>query len=192
MRIVMLLFGLCLLTIVAPANAQYDAIVLLNDSLVTDCNIEWSENHAVFYIFHYSRTGTLGSQFRISKVPCMNFGGITGPTMHNPGPSYVGNIETGIRFYYDSCMTGWIYIAVVTYWDLVGLTGGNCCEQVILEHPEASTGQPEAFDCGGLTLAAEGISGFITEQPDCACSVPTGITDHQDTWGAIKNIYSTE
>jgi hypothetical protein len=174
-------------------TTQADVIALYGDTLRTDCNIDFSEDVAIFYIFHYSTAGASMCQFRIPRVSCMDFGGILGPTMWQPAYPYTGDIETGIAFDYGACLTGWIYLAVGTYWDMIGLTGGLCCEQTVLEHPGASTGQPEAFDCQGQPSVALGLSGFITDEPVCTCDVPTAIPDQpHTTWGAIKALYADE
>ena len=190
-------FGILTLVICLSSmrtGAQAEIVALYGDSLETgtcDGSQFQPQALAIFYIFHYSSSGATGSRFAISPPNCLTFGGIIGPFLFQPAFPSTGTLETGIEFNYGACLSGWIYIGVVGYWDLLGLTSGFCCEHPILPHPSASSGQVEAMDCSNSPKVATAHSGIVGVNESCPCSVVTGIRgDRQTTWGAIKSLYA--
>jgi len=118
-------------------------------------------------------------------------GEVAGPYLEQPGFPSTGYLSSGIAFQYGACLSGWIYLGKLVYIDIIGLGGFNaCCEQAVLAHPAASTGEVEAFDCEGVPKIASGVSGMTSTISGCACSIPTGILNETTTWGKIKDLYS--
>lgn len=174
-----------------PPVAYGDAIALYGDTLRTDCIAIPNVNLlASFVIFHYSASGTSGSQFRIPRPVCMSFDNIVGPILLQAAFPTVGNLESGIKFQYGECLTGWIRLGWVVYFDPTGLGGWPvCCEQPVLAHPAAASGQVEEFDCVGSSGVVPAFSGVISISGGCSCSVVTGIQNQTTTWGVIKEMY---
>jgi hypothetical protein len=176
---------------VTSSSGQSDVIALYGDTMRTDCAGYPEDDMVVLYIFHYSPSGATGSQFRIAMPACLEATGeIIGPSLGQPAYPSTGNLKTGITFQYGVCLTGWIYVATFAYYDIMGLGGfGACCEQPVLAHPAASTGQVEAFDCQAVPRVALGVSGMVTTVTGCSCSTPTGIPNQDTSWGSIKELY---
>ena len=184
----------CISLGVTSSSGQSDVIALYGDTLRTDCAGYPSNDVVTLHIFHFSAGGATGSQFRITMPGCLEVTGeIIGPGLGpSPFPN-TGDLRFGIAFQYGSCVSGWIYVGSFGYVDIMGLGAfGPCCEQPILAHPTASTGQPEAFDCQGVPVAALPVSGMITTVTGCSCSTPTGIPSQETTWGSIKELYENQ
>ena len=147
--VIFLLLAVALATLPATPS-QADFIALFDDSLRTDCSESAppGQRQALFHVFHYSSSGATGSRFQLPKPAC-EFFDISGPM----GPQltafpFTGSFKGGVEFQYGACLTGWIYLGVVFYLDIVGLGSYPiCCEYPPVAHPSATTGQVEAFDC---------------------------------------------
>jgi hypothetical protein len=179
-----------LLTCSTISTAQSDGIFLFGDSLRTSCtDTVYREYSAFFYMYHHAPSGAQGSRFLIPRDPCILSDNIVGPYVYTPHPK-TGTLETGIEFNYGQCRSGWIYVGVISYWDIIGLDGMPfCCEQLILPHPSAATGMVESIDCAGEAQTAAIHTGIFNGNSTCPCPVVTGITDRPITWGAIKALY---
>lgn len=189
-------FALLCVSVFWTPLAHGDTIALYADSMRTDCSVSaGAGDFAVFYVYHYSSSGASGSQFRLPKPPC-EFFDIFGPTIDQAAFPYTGHPESGLVFQYGECLTGWTYLAVVFYFDFIGLGQfPTCCEKPPLAHPSATSGQVEAFDCAGTPHPAAGISGIFNGDATCPCDVVTGVFDDPSaptTWGAVKAQYKNE
>ncbi len=177
-----------------PRTIHADVIALHGDSLQTstcDGGLSQPDILAVFYLFHHSSEGATGSRFVIPRPDCLDFGGVYGPNLVQSAFASTGNLESGIEFQYGACLSGWIFVAVVAYIDWIGLTSGSCCEQPIHPHPDATSGQVEAFDCDNVAKGATPRRGIVGVTSSCPCDTVTGIHDDTlyGTWGSIKALY---
>lgn len=176
-----------------PTFAQVEVIALFGDSLRTDCH-SGVDGFAWFYLFHYSASGATGSRFRLPDLePCL--GEPEGPMIATSPFPHSGHPKTGVTFNYGACLTGWIYVGLVAYIDPSGFGFAPCCEQPIVAHPGAVTGEVEALDCLSGTRVAVAVTGIVNGNASCPCSPATGIPDDPvapSTWGVIKALYSTE
>jgi len=189
--------AVCACAVFAPLGAttvvsQNQVVALYGDLIPSDCQ-SWTRSggaYAGFYVFHYSASGATGSRFRLPEPPPTCLGECEGPIFLQSPYSRTGSLWAGITFEYGVCLTGWILVAEVFYLDPSGFGLPWCCEQHVLAHPEASSGQVEARDCGGIWRVAEGVSGIIGGDPTCPCSPPTGIEDVSTTWGTVKACFT--
>ena len=194
----MIMIGLAVLAFVSlnltSSSGQTDVIALYGDTLRTECSAYPEDCMVVLFIFHYSLSGATGSQFQIAMPPCLEATGeIIGPSMGQPAYPSTGTLETGITFQYGTCLTGWIYVTTFAYVDIMGLGGfGACCEQPVLAHPGASTGQVEALDCQSIPRVASGVSGMVTTVAGCSCTIPTGIPNRETSWGRVKELFRND
>ena len=178
---------LALVVVAAPPGmSQNEVVALFGDSARTDCYAWVDEGYGVggYYVFHYSASGATGSRFLLPHMACLF--DVEGPYLHYSPHAYVGRPSVGIQFEYGTCLTGWIFVAELWYVDSSGFGFPFCCEQPVLAHPYASSGEPEAHDCAGAWKIVEGNSGFMIGDPSCPCSTPTGILSEMTTWGRIK------
>ena len=187
-----LLVGLLLLTAPTASRAQYDLIAVFSDTTHTDCAVTYTCfdedcGFILFWVFHYSTSGAQGSRFKAPYQYCLAEHGWSGD--YRPFPGTTGNTQIGVTIPYGSCLSGWIHVLTVWYWSCCHIGTGSCCEYPILPHPEAATGDVEALNCTGSWVSADNASAFVNANSSCPCAVPTGITDHVTTWGAVKALF---
>ena len=165
MRILIVLAVAIITFTLLPTAAHADVFVLYADSLVT----------------------ATGSRFKVERPGCMDVDDIHGPYMQWTYPN------SNWEFQYGECLTGWIFLGIISYWDIMGLGGwGRCCEQAIL--PQPSSGLVEAIDCEDQAVTATTLSGFIDVDSPCPCGTATGVPGDgvESTWGAIKALFATD
>jgi hypothetical protein len=186
MRISILLF--ILISMPAVSLSQTNIIAIFGDSTHSDCDIPHQYPYPMLaYVFHYSSAGATDCSFRAPWPSCLieiQYGGDI-PAFSNT----IGNSQTGVTIEYDECLSGWIHVLTIHYWDYNGLGFPPCCEFPVLEHSSSLSGQIEITDCHGAVLVANGISGIGQRDEFCPCAIPSGILEERHSWGLIKALY---
>ena len=186
----------CLVLLVglhSPGFCQNEFIGLFGDTIPLDCNgLHLTEGDAiVFYVFHYSVDGATGSRFSVPRPTCL-FGDNEGPfIVTRPFSNTTGDLESGVVIDYGECLTGWNHILSIAY-EGVGLGWPSCCEQTVVRHPLAGSGEIEVSDCSGGIRIAQGLSGLIADLNETCGCVPSGIQNGVSTWGSIKALYTSK
>lgn len=193
-RVSSLLIGAVLLSLPTMSSGQYDLIAVFSNGAHSDCAVTYTCDgsgedcgYIIFWIFHYSTSGALGSRFKASYRPCLAEHSYLGD--YRPFSSATGNSQVGVTIPYGSCLSGWTHVLTVWYYSGSNPGVAPCCEYPVSLHPEASTGEVEILDCSGGWVAADKASAFVNADLSCPCSTPTGIAERTTTWGAIKQMF---
>ena len=168
---------------------QTNFIALYGDTLHSDCSIV-NSGFGVYWVevFHYSADGTRGCRFSARYQNCL-----VEAEFHHDVPSFIatsGSSQTGVVVDYGDCLSGWIHVMSIMYWDVMDFGTGVCCELPVLPDPGAASGEIEFTDCGDNVIYGYGVSGIVNRDASCPCEIPTGIADWTTTWGEIKALYS--
>jgi len=177
-----------LLPTLVTSAAHADFIALYGDTLHNDCNI--TDSGCSVYqveVFHFSAQGARGCRFRAPYQNCL-----AETIFHNDEPMFAattGNSQAGVTVDYGNCLSGWIHVMSIVYWDVMFWGPAPCCELPVLPHPGESTGAIEVTDCNGTIVEAGGVSGITDRTPACPCDLPVGI-EEQPTWGKVKAMFA--
>lgn len=189
MKTALIVIVTALVTVAAPAAAQYGSIGPYADRGGCVCDIVDTYGLMHVYVVHRDMTaGVKGSRFTISgdALPYLTF------LYANPiGDLFIqGDIVDGYTVSYGDCQTTGLAIMEIGYFGS-GLTP-NCSDLRVVAAPTASTGEVEAFDCNDEVFPATGGVAYVSViLGECYCTspycVPVPVED--STWGGIKALY---
>jgi len=190
-KIIVAILMLILLT-VDVVNA--DVIAIYGDAQHADCNVvddpKDELGQLIFYVFHYSAVGALGSRFKAPYQTCLAEYEFVYES--RPFAGTIGNSQVGVEIPYGSCLTGWIHILTIYYYDPSNLGSPSCCQYPVLPHPSSPPGEIQTIDCTNMWVLGDGIPAIVNATPSCPCDFPTGLVDAQATWGSIKALFGGE
>jgi hypothetical protein len=190
-RIIVGVFSILALTFTAVSA---DVIAIYGDAVHTDCNViddpDDEIGQIVFYVFHYSASGARGSRFKAPYQTCLAeyefvFDG-------HPFAGTLGNSQNGVEIPYGTCLSGWIHILTIYYYDPSNLGSPSCCQYPVLPHPSSPPGQIESLDCANVWIESDAAPAIVNVTASCPCAIPTGVLDEDAKWGTIKALFRNE
>ncbi len=189
-----IIVGVLSLLALTVTGVSADVIAIYGDTLHVDCGVvdcpDDEISLLVFYVFHYSASGALGSRFRAPYQSCLAEYEFVRD--NRPFAGTVGNSQLGVEVPYGTCLTGWTHILTIYFHDPGNLGSPPCCQFPVLPHPSSSTGEIEILDCTNSWVSADGAPAIVRAGPSCPCSIPTGILEGPATWGSIKALFRSD
>jgi hypothetical protein len=163
------------------AHAQGGVIVLSSDPSGANCNLtDKTAGICSYYVVHADASGVTAAAFSAPAPSCFS------ATWLSDTPEYpvtLGDTQTGVSVGYGSCLASPVHILTINFFSQ-GMTG-ECCDYLILPHPDGTSGEIEAVDCAENLLFASGGRAVINANAGCPC----GYAAEASTWGKVKTLY---